>query len=433
MTQVIDETAETPPSGRQLRLALDELRHLASFLKGALGELINRASPIISMVTSIGWTVVVIGLIAWIAGSRLGWVEFRFVAASALLLFVLCVALTVGRTTLRVEIDLDSHRVVVGDSAAGQLRATNVSRVPLLPIALELPIGASSARYNLPNLPSGDSHEELFLVPTLRRAVIAVGPALTVRGDPFGLLRRSVSSSEVTELFVHPLTVPLEPLGSGLLRDLEGQTTKDISMSDLAFHALRDYAPGDDRRHIHWRSSAKLGSSVPGGKFLVRQFLDTRRSHLTVAVDGLLEAYDDPDDFEIAVSVAASIAMQGIRDEMDTTVVVADQASDGVNGQLMLDRCSMATLGNAGPLSQVAARAARLATDTSVAVLISGSNTDFTEMQRAAAHFPSEVNAVALRIDTSSPVGMTESAALTVLNLPHLGDLAALLRGAGFQ
>ena len=100
-----------------------------------------------------------------------------------------------------------------------------------------------------------------------------------MRGDPLGLVRRTVRWTDVTELFVHPRTVSLESLGAGLLRDLEGETTQDLSMSDLAFHALREYQPGDDRRYIHWRSSAKAG------RLLVRQFLDTRRSHLSVVVD----------------------------------------------------------------------------------------------------------------------------------------------------
>ena len=155
----------------------------------------------------------------------------------------------------------------------------------MLPILVELPVGLSAARFVLPPLTPGDAHEELFVVPTSRRGVIQVGPATTVQGDPLGLMRRTLTWTERTELFVHPRTVALESLGAGLLRDLEGSTTEDVSMSDLAFHALREYQPGDDRRYIHWRSSAKAG------KLLVRQFLDTRRSHVTVIVDPDPEQY----------------------------------------------------------------------------------------------------------------------------------------------
>jgi uncharacterized protein (DUF58 family) len=394
---------------------------------------VRRIAPVTSSVTALGWTVLGAGLFAWVIGDRLGWIELRVVAFACLFLFALCSLLTIGRTLLRIEIDLDPHRVVVGDPAAGRVSITNISRVRLLPIALELPVGASAARFSLPSLPSEGSHEELFIVPTLRRAVIPVGPAMTVRGDPLGLLRRSVSWTGVTDLYVHPVTVPLEPLGSGLLRDLEGQTSNDISMSDLAFHALRDYAPGDDRRHIHWRSSAKVGSSVPGGKFLVRQFLDTRRSHLTIAVDGKPSAYGDADDFETAISAAASVAVQAIRDEMETTVVVAEQAAHEAGGQLTLDRFSLATFGLGGSLSSLAAQGALLAPDTSLALLITGANTSFSELQRSAAHFPPEVKTVAMRIDPSRPVGISGTPSLTILNLPHLGDLAALLRGGGLQ
>ena len=124
-----------------------------------------------------------------------------------------------------------------------------------------------------------------------------------MHGDPLGLVRRTVAWTERTELFVHPFTVSLESLGAGLLRDLEGTVTPDLSMSDLAFHALREYQPGDDRRYIHWRSSAKHD------RLLVRQFLDTRRSHLAVVVDTSPEVYaGDADDVELAISCAASLA-----------------------------------------------------------------------------------------------------------------------------
>ena len=195
-------------------------------------------------------------------------------------------------------------------------------------------------------------------MPTSRRGVIQVGPATTVQGDPSGLMRRTLTWTERTELFVHPRTVALERLGAGLLRDLEGATTEDISMSDLAFHALREYQPGDDRRYIHWRSSAKAG------KLLVRQFLDTRRSHVTVIVDPDPEQYrsgqgrtgqTDRDverdvmaanaptaietDVETAISVGSSIMVARSLDEQDWTVICATSGSE-VGPQVGLDAMS---------------------------------------------------------------------------------------------
>ena len=83
-------------------------------------------------------------------------------------------------------------------------------------------------------------------------------------------------------------------------------------MSDLAFHALREYVPGDDLRHVHWRSSAKAG------ELLVRQYHETRRGHVTILLDPARSSYPRLRDFELAVSVAASIALRAVRDDFDT-------------------------------------------------------------------------------------------------------------------
>ena len=73
---------------------------------------------------------------------------------------------------------------------------------------------------------------------TERRGVIAVGPATTRRGDPLSLFSRDVTWTDVAEILVRPPMVPLDSLGAGLLRDLEGVPTDAVSQSDLAFHAL---------------------------------------------------------------------------------------------------------------------------------------------------------------------------------------------------
>jgi uncharacterized protein (DUF58 family) len=276
--------------------------------------------------------------------------------------------------------------------------------------------------------------EELFSLATARRGVVPVGPATTVRGDPFGLLRRAVPWSPVIELMVHPITVAIESLGAGVLRDLEGQTTNEVSTSDLAFHTLREYAPGDDRRYIHWRSSARASATSGESTLLVRQFLDTRRSHLCTIVDGRTSAYLDEVDFETAISVAASVVRRAYEDDVETTVLAAQSvfhASQAGDAALAMDAFARAELGQSSTLSALARHAVQTAPGTTVALLVTGARTEFTELQRAALYFPPEVNVVAVRVDPTEPAGISAFANLVVLSLPQLSGLRALLTGAG--
>lgn len=389
-----------------------------------------RLLPLFAAVTGFGWTLLALTCCGWVAAAVSGWNEARVISLACGALFVLCAAFTLGRTQLRVAIVLQPQRVFAGDTAAGRLSVVNVRRGRLPQLPLELPVGTTVGRFNLPTLGSGKSYDEQFFVPTSWRGVIPVGPASTVRGDPFGLLRRAVRWTGVLEVFVHPRLVALQPVDSGLLRDLEGQRTPDLSMADLEFHALRDYAPGDDRRYIHWRSSAKVSSGSEGGKFLVRQFLDTRRSHLTVVVDGNAAAYPDLEHFEVAIAAGASVAVRAIRDEVDTTVVAGRQVIDEGNAQRTLDGFARATLG-VTPLAQLTAEATRVAPGTSIALVVTGSGTEFAEIRRAAAQFPLEVNTLVLRVDPTKPSGITSILELKVLNLAELSDLPRLLNSGG--
>jgi uncharacterized protein (DUF58 family) len=376
-------------------------------------------------VTQLGWSILAASFLCWLFGWCLGWTELMMLAAGGAVLFVLCVVMSVGRAILRIQVQLEPQRVTVGEPSAGEVQVTNLARRPVLPLSLELPVGTDAARFQLPLLRSGASCQELFVVPTERRGVIPVGPACTVRGDPLGLIRRKVDWTARIELFVRPVTVPLDSLGSGLVRDLEGMTTNDLSMSDLAFHALRDYVPGDDRRYIHWRSSAKAGH------FMVRQFLDTRRSHFTVMVDSDQASYSDPQDYELAISAAASIVVRAMLDEQEVTVLAGRHAAPTSTGPLALDIFARAELDGHG-LDDLAARGLRLAPETSVALLVTGSSISFTELRRAASQFPQEVAVLALQIDPGRPTAITSIRTLTVLTLQRLTELNPLLQ-SGLQ
>lgn len=411
------------------RQGLGRVRALRSDLQPALRNAWETAAPAVTqirrvtdVVTRLGWGVLGFGFICWVLGWHFGWRELMVMATAAWLLVLLCVILTIGEARLEVQLAADPQRVTLGAPAAGSVTVTNVSRRPLLPIGLELPIGAGAARFTLPFLASQSRHEELFVVPTSQRDVVTVGPARTVRGDPFGLLRRAVAWTDSLEIFVHPITVHLDSLGAGLLRDLEGQTTNDLSMSDLAFHALREYQPGDDRRHVHWRSSAKAG------KLLVRQFLDTRRSHVCVVVDSDSSSYLEPDHYELAISAAASITLRTRKDDQEVSVFAGDHAALNAQGSRALDVFSRAELGTSG-LHALARRSNRVAPDVSIVFLVTGSETPFSELQRAANDFPVEVRVIGLQIDPSRPTGIRAGRGITLLSLQRLGDLAVLLQG----
>lgn len=210
------------------------------------------AWPVLSVVSILGWGVLGASILLWVTGQLWGWQEAKSAALVAFLLFVFAVAFIVGRSSYGVTLDLARTRVAVGDQAVGSIAVSNTSSRPLLPAALELPVGAATAIFHLPRMKPAQVHEDLFTIPTSRRAVIVVGPVRSVRADPLHLLRRRILWTEPETLFVHPRTVALAGSAAGFIRDLEGMPTTELSSADVSFHALRDYVPGDDRRHIHW-------------------------------------------------------------------------------------------------------------------------------------------------------------------------------------
>ena len=362
---------------------------------------------------------------AWLLGLRLGWQELFLVSACCAIALLVAVGFVLGRTGLDISIELDPARVSVGSPAAGRLIATNRSRARLHQLSVEVPVGAGAAVFQLPSLGRDASHEELFIVPTGRRAVIPVGPPRAVRTDPLGLLRRDAVEQTVVELFVYPQIIGLDMLSAGLQRDLEGQATRDLSTSDLAFHALRDYVAGDDRRHVHWRSTAKAG------RLLVRQFQDTRRSQLTLVVDGATASYRDEAEFELAMSVAGSICVRAVRDQQDVCLVAASHAVTAASPRRILDTVARGTLAEHGQeLPALTGRAARLAPDTTVLMMLTGSVIPFAALKAAAIYFGPDVKVVAIRVEPDAPPGISRSGEMTVLALRALTDLPLLLNTA---
>lgn len=382
------------------------------------------------VVKPLGWLVLGLGAACLVTARLAGWRELAVVGAACLLLVLLAVPFLYGRTRVAVDLVLEPARILAGGSVAAGVDVTNRAGRRLLPTILELPVGRSTHRYGVPGLAPGATHRESFTVRTERRGVIAVGPATTRRGDPLGLFSRDSLWTEVKEILVRPPMVPLDALGAGLLRDLEGVTTDAVSQSDLAFHALREYAAGDDLRHVHWRSSAKAMAAAGESQLLVRQYLDTRRSHATIVVDDAPASWGGAvmgaDAFETAMSVAASIIVRAVTDDFEASFVCGRQASSGFQGNLALDAVCRADFGKSGLVGS-ANRAAELASDTSLLFLVTGAQAPFESVLRASATFAPEVRRLAIIVDEETTAGVTEAGGLTVLRLASKADLPGLL------
>ena len=124
-------------------------------------------------------------------------------------------------------------------------------------------------------------------------------------------------------------------------------------MSDLAFHALREYVPGDDLRHVHWRSSARAG------QLLVRQYHDSRRTTRRAA-----RRHPTPrptprrDDFELALSIAASVTTRAAHDGYDLTLLCGEQTVGSGDPSYVLDAFCRAELDAPGRLPDLVTRGA---------------------------------------------------------------------------
>lgn len=399
---------------------------LAGLRDRAVELWLRRIHPVLDVVSPIGWAVVAVAAVCWTLGLTLHVTELNVIAFALTVPLVIAALFVLGRANYRVTLDLQTHRVVVGTRAVGRVAVANPTQRIILPSRIELAVGSATAQFMVPRLAAEAEHEELFAVPTRRRAVLVVGPVRSVRDDPLSLMRRQVTWAKEQELFVHPRTVRLDEAASGFLRDLEGTPSSDLSSSDIAFHALRDYVPGDDRRHVHWRTTARTG------KLMVRQFEETRRSHVVVALDNLAEHYASDDEFELAVSIAASISGQTFKEEKELTPFTFDERQrTGTYRQMMDDYTVIERIKDRISFHELGQKASDLAANASAVMMVVGSHATARELNSAANLLPIGVMAVAIRCADDAEVQRSAIGGLDVVTLGSLDHLARALRAVG--
>ena len=161
-------------------------------------------------------------------------------------------------------------------------------------------VGTASIGLRPPPMAAGATHTTTYLLPTARRGCYTIGPLHIGRSDPLSFMSVSHSVSAEATLWVLPTIHKASPIPTGRSQELEGPTSNSAPRGGIAFHCLREYAPGDDPRLIHWRSTARTGT------LMVRHTVITNEPRLLIVLDTSSDPYDE-ESFEDAVRVAASL------------------------------------------------------------------------------------------------------------------------------
>ncbi|MCA9247498.1 MAG: DUF58 domain-containing protein, partial [Planctomycetales bacterium] len=153
------------------------------------------------------------------------------------------------------------------------------------------------------HVPPGETRREAYSLHLTRRGRYRARSLRATTRFPFGLMRRSRAFRERAEIVVYPRLGRL----TRAWRDLEAKTLlgnrnrNRIGHQEGDFLGLRDWQPGDPRRWIHWRTSARRGSMV------VRQFEQQDSEDLMLLVDLFAPTPHVQADTERILSFAATI------------------------------------------------------------------------------------------------------------------------------
>ncbi len=379
---------------------------------------------LVGAVTPTGWAVITLVIVGLVLAVAFQWVEALACALAGVVALVLAAMRVAWRPPHVVSIRVPNERIVAGQTAVGEISVRNERARSARSGIIELPIGTGTGEFVVPPLGAHETWDEMFLISSRHRGLINVGPARAVRSDALGLLRRVRMWDEPVLLHVHPRTVRVPFDATGFQLDVEGVATGKLSSSDVSFHALRDYEPGDDRRAVHWQSTARLG------KLIVRQYEETHRSHHVIVLDTSRDAWDH-DTFETAVSVAGSLGLANLRESRPVSLSTTEGWLPSGVAMRLLDALSEVKARSFGDLSRRVREAVAQRPGVSALTLIVGPNVTDIEAAHLARLAPIDVPVSIIRIGAEGVRARRDLGRGVLLDCSTLDDLPRIIVAGG--
>jgi uncharacterized protein (DUF58 family) len=248
-----------------------------------------------------GVAVLAVSVVLVAAAEWAGYPLFRVLGAIGLGALLAAVAVTARGMRVAVSRVVYPDRVERGRPALAKLRVRNLAGRPQPGLSAWDHAGGSTRTVQVRALAAGAEATYRYELPTGTRGLMTVGPLTLLRADPFGLARNRHPAGETGTLWVHPRRYPARARIGGFPRHHhDGATTDDSLRGSLDLRDVREYQPGDEVRHLHWKATARTG------RMMVRDYADPEQPRFTLLLDTRGDALP-PNGFEEAVEVAASL------------------------------------------------------------------------------------------------------------------------------
>ncbi|MGC9665654.1 DUF58 domain-containing protein [Planosporangium sp. 12N6] len=335
-------------------------------------------------ITARGVGLLAAGPVLLATGFGLGYPELAVLGCAALVAVLVAVAYALWRPVLAVTRRADPDRVMRGEDSRMTLTVRNGSRLLAATLVAYDRCGPTVVAVPVLRLRPGNDTVTEYPVPTNRRGVVTIGPLRVVRRDPLGLASIALAHGDATQVWVYPKVHPMSAVPVGVVRSLDGRIDR-VPHGTITFDTLREYVVGDELRHVHWRTTARIG------ELMVREHLDTSLPRLVILLDDRLTAHPDTadgtaDSFEAACEAAASIVMAAQREELplvlqtvsgDTVVSDGRRAADTRAYLDLLAAARLRATGDGDGLDHAVARLRhRRAGDTLIYLTGPGSTAD---------------------------------------------------------
>ncbi|GBF73717.1 DUF58 domain-containing protein [Paenibacillus sp. 598K] len=209
-----------------------------------------------------------------------------------------------------------------------QLRVPGVWPIPYVMVRERLiREGHGEMPFEIPFVPDiRRSGEISYLTPPLSRGHYRFAPTVCSTWDIFGLFEHNGQFHSTGDFRVLPQTIDIRywrQLNRGMKGPFSHAASSRSAKETTQLNGVREYHHGDRLSRVHWNATAKTG------QWKSKEFEREALPRTVVVLDRHVEAYAQPDRFELAVSVAASLFEHGLRRETAMGLVSVGESAEG--------------------------------------------------------------------------------------------------------